>query len=143
MKFSWSKLVHEMRVRMMELTVIEGHDREHTMDLVGYFRMTMRETDTFHAFDHDFDLDRAFTRLPDRCNYRNLEKYRAYKASREELIGWVYDYFEAMAEIIRGHFSNPMNFPPGYRQPKSVTFKDLDRGAEKCIPMTIRLIRVK
>lgn len=143
MKFDWAKLVREMRIRMSEMVTFEGQDRAHTLDLIGYFRMTIMETDTFHPFDNDRDLDRAFSRLPERCNYRSVDAYWHYKNARQEVISWMYDYFVAMETLIRDHFSNPMNFPPGYMPPKSVKFGDLEAHAEVVLPMTIRLIRVK
>jgi hypothetical protein len=143
MKYDWAKLVHEMRIRMMEMTTIEGQDHAHTMDLVGYFRMTMRDTDTFHPFHEDRYLDKAFAGLPERCNFRSVEAYWKYKNARQNVISWMYDYFVQMETLIRDHFSNPMNFPPGYMPPKKVEFGDLEAHAEKSLPMTIRLIQVK
>lgn len=143
MKFDWAKLVHEMRIHMLEMVTIEGQDREHTLNLVDDLRMTMKETDTFHPFDRDRYLEKAFTRLPERCNYRSVEAYWSYKNAKEECISWMYDYFVGMETLIRDHFSNPMNFPPGAMPPKSVEFGDLEMHAEKVLPMTIRLIRKK
>lgn len=141
MKYSWHKLVTEMREAMLEMTTIVGQDQVHTHQLVSDFRMRMRVSDQFHAWDHDYDLERAFNKMPVRCNYRNLAAYWAYKRAREQCMDEIYGYLIAMETIIRDYFSNPMNFAPGAYPAKSITFGDLETKASKMLPMTIRLIK--
>ena len=126
---------------MLEMTTIVGQDQAHTDYLVSDFRMLMRETDQFHPFDYDYDLDRAFNKMPVRCNYRNLTAYWAYKNARERCMDAMYDYLIAMEEVIRDYYSNPMNFEPGAFPAKFVSFGDLETKATKMLPRTIRLVR--
>jgi len=143
MRFNWALLVDLLREEMIEATKIEGQNPAHTKDLNGYFRMTMRGTDTFHPFGHDRDLDGAFTRLPSYCNYRSIDSYWGYKGAMEELVSRTYDYFIAMETLIRDHFANPWNFPPRYSPPKSVEFGNLEKLAEKVLPGIISKVRTK
>jgi len=142
MKYSWPKLVTEMRNAMLELVTIEGVDQAHTIDLTDCLKETMHSTDTYHAWDCDGLLDRAFKSMPSgRCNYRSLRSYWAHKVAREEVVEAMIRYFEDMSYIIEDHFMESWNFPPGYVKPKSVTFSSLDYKAKKILARTIRRVQ--
>lgn len=144
MKFSWPLLVKELRDAMLELVSFEGEDADHVADLAGYFRETMHSTDTYHPFDADYDLDKAFTKYPDgHCNYRSLKSYWAHKRGREEVTYAIADYLGEMIYRIEDHFNDPWNFPPGYKKPKKINFGDVSTKAEMIVTKTILKVRTK
>jgi len=62
-----------------------------------YFEFSLNETDTFHPFD----TDSALTFMEE-----------------EDL----FEMFCNVENIIRDHFEDPWNFPPGYKKPESIEF---------------------
>jgi hypothetical protein len=122
MKFNWPAVVDEFRVLLMENVQFTGIDREHTLDLIGYFRMTVRQTDTFHPFNTDRDLDIALRGLPERCDYRSVKRYWAWKNGRMQVEDAVYEMLMECKDTITDHFADPWNFPPGYRKPVDIKF---------------------
>jgi hypothetical protein len=141
-KFSWPTLVEEMRNTMVYATTFHGLNFHHEQDLSAYFRMTMRQTDTFHAFDWDRDLDDAFARIPNYCNYRSCSAYHTYKRRREFVVDAVFGYLEAMKECIDAHFSDDWNFPPGYKKPTKIEYMDLEELAVKITPGLLRRCKI-
>jgi len=141
MKFGWSKLVDETRRAMLEMTTIEGQNPEHTAHMRNWFKTLMLQTDEFHPAWEDKYLEKAFVEIPDRCDYRSVEKYWAYKRARENCISWMYDYFVQMETLIRDYFCNPMNFEPG-AEPAVPSFGDLEMHAEKILPGLLRRIKL-
>lgn len=143
MKYKWAQLVTEMRNAMLELTTIEGIDAEHTVDLMGYLRETMHSTDTYHAWDYDLKLEKAFEKMPSgRCNYRSLASYWAHKQGKERLIDAMCEYLEEMSWKIEDHFMESWNFPPGYVKPKSIRFSSFDYKVTKILARTIRRVKM-
>jgi hypothetical protein len=63
-----------------------------------YFEFQLVETDTFHPFDTDAALN-------------NMEEHD------------LFEMFCDVEEIIRDHFDNAWNFPPGYVKPEGIEFE--------------------
>jgi len=141
MKYSWPKLVREMRNAMMEITTFEGQTPDHTLALIGHFRDQMRHTDTFHCWDFDRDLDKAFNRYPNvKCNYRSCWSYWLHKYGKENIEDAMYTYLEETSNIIQEYFADAWNFPPGYIKPKKITFSDIDAKVRKIRARVMRVV---
>jgi hypothetical protein len=141
MKFDWAKLVREMRKAAIDCVEFKGVDAEHSMDLHIDFKMLMRQTDQFHAWDMDEDLERAFRKLETKCNYRSCKSYWAYKNSREHAIEAIADYLDSMFDIIDDYYGSKWNFAPGYVKPKKIDYADSYAKAAKIFPRVIRTVK--
>lgn len=122
MKYNWPKIVDAFRGIVLSRVSFKGETPASEKDFMGYMREMVRSTDTFHPFDTDGELSRALNKMPDRCNYRNLKSYWAWKHGREAVADALYDMLYEVDEKIKDHFSDKWNFAPGYVPPKEVVF---------------------
>jgi hypothetical protein len=96
------------------------------------FSFVMFQTDTFHPFATDGDLQRSLERMPIRREYRKLKPYWEYKNRKESVIDSIFQCLEEMKENIEEWYSNSMNHAPGYIRPQDIIYKvDLETLAEK------------
>ena len=129
MKVNWPAVVLELRNIMIESVSFVDEDQAHADDLKGYFRITMFQTDNFHPWNSDGELDRALSHMPARCDYRSLKSYWATKNARYRVEDTLDEVLYEMEENIRDHFSDAWNFPPGYRAPDEIEFASIPNSA--------------
>jgi len=91
----WQDKVRLMRETLKETVKFRG-DSCPTLKI--YFEFELDETDTFHPFD----TDSALTHMEE-----------------EDL----FEMFCDAENIIREHFDNAWNFPPGYVKPEGIEFE--------------------
>lgn len=145
-KYNWAKAVGEFRKILIENVKLVGNNDAHTADLAGYFRMMVKETDTFHPWNSDGELSRALDKLPKRCDYRSLRIYNEWKSARLDVEDAIYEMLEECSDQIRDHFADAWNFPPGYVKPKEIKIKwdncDISNVAGKSFPRIVRVARI-
>jgi hypothetical protein len=140
-KYSWPKLVKETRKAMIELVEFKCKDAEASMDMHIDFKMLMRATDTFHAWNDDDVLERAFRRMPEKCNYRSCKSYWAYKDGKNDMEDSLNEYLYGMSEIIQDYYDDVWNFEPRYVRPKKIIIGDIAGYVSKNLARIIRTVR--
>jgi hypothetical protein len=141
MKNNWPAVVKEFRSIVLANVKLYG---EHTPakpseGFMGYFKIQLKETDTFHPFDTDGELSRALDRMPERCNYRSCESYHAWKDGRCDIADALYAMLTEASELIEDHFGNAWNFPPVYKPPLRIDMpRDWTDYAESSVSRIIK-----
>jgi hypothetical protein len=125
MQYNWPKVVELLRQFAQNRTKILGNGPEQTLDYMGHLRLQMQHTDTFHPWNSDGELSRAFDKMPKRCNYRSIKPYWAYKDGKERLADACYEVLCEMEELILEWFGDSWNHAPGYRAPKEIDFPSI------------------
>jgi len=144
MKYSWGKVYYELKKILVENVSFVGRDASHTADLARSFAFEVRETDRFHPYNSDGELSRALDRMPDRCNYRNIKSYWAFKNGKEYVADGLYAVLEEMEELVRDHYKDSWNFAPGYVKPVEIKFKvPAEDLADKVRARIMRVARVQ
>jgi hypothetical protein len=101
----------------------------------------MRQTDQFHAFDSDVSLSRALRNMPQRCNYRSVKSYRAFKNGKEAVLDALYEMCKETNDLIFEYYMHPWNFAPGATLPSDIDFPNWEREVEKMLPKILRAAR--
>jgi hypothetical protein len=123
MKFNWPAVVEEFRKIVQEGVSFSKQDE------TDGFHFELRQTDRFHPFDSDGELDRALQKMPKRCDYRSLKSYWAWKNGKYAIEEALDEMLYEVEDAIRDHYSNSWNFAPGFRLPKEINFAWEGRGA--------------
>jgi hypothetical protein len=131
MKYSWSAVVNELRNAVLKNVSFKCETKAQEKDMTEYFRIMMVETDTFHPWNTDGLLSRELSKLPQRCNYRSIFSYWAWKNGRYKVEAILGDVFGEMEDNIFEWFGNPWNHPPGYKAPEVPMKRGCDELAEK------------
>ena len=122
MKYNWPEVVDAFKEEMLKNLVLSGHNDRYLRELREYVEIEMMETDCFHPFDSDGELSIALKKMPNYCNYRNIDSYWNWKDGRMLVEDALTEVYFEMEDKIRGWLGNRWNHPPGYYIPK-VSFK--------------------
>ena len=122
MKYNWPAVVTEFRkIMLANVNLYSTLDTKKVSEgYTEYFKIQLFETDTFHPFDTDGELSRALDMIPNRCNYRSLESYHAWKDGRIDIADALYSMMTEVSELVEDHFSNAWNFAPGVKLPERI-----------------------
>jgi hypothetical protein len=74
----------------------------------------------------DHLLSKALRQMPDRCDYRSIRSYWAYKHGREAIAEAIDYCLEEMFSEIEEYYSNGWNFPPGFKLPHRISDDTFD-----------------
>lgn len=141
MKYNWPAVVEEYRKVLIDSVSFVDENGKPNKDITEFFKLQVHETDTFHPFGTDKELDIALRMMPDRCNYRNPKSYWAWKHGKSRVGDAIFEMLEENREEIHEYFSEPWNFPPGYSKEFDIVFKDLELLTEKSIGRILRAAR--
>jgi hypothetical protein len=126
MKYNWPNVVAAFRKIIIDDVIIVGNNKNHEQDLRSYFKTMVLQTDTFHPFSSDCMLSEALTSIPDRCDYRNVRSYWAWKNGRDQISDALAEMLFEVDDDVVDYFSDAWNFPPGYIKPKEIKFRNDD-----------------
>ena len=138
MQHNWPKVVKAIRKIALNRTKIIGSHAADSSAFMLDLRVNMNETDRFHPFDTDGDLDRAISRMPDRCNYRSIKSYWAWKNGRIRIEDECLNVLDELEGLRTNFFEDSWNFAPGYRKPKEIIFTShIEDDCEKLASLII------
>lgn len=122
MKYNWPAVVTEFRkIMLANVKLYSTHNPKKVSEgYTDYFKIQLFQTDTFHPFDTDGELSRALDMIPNRCNYRSCDSYRAWKDGRLDIADALYSMMTEVSELVEDHFSNAWNFAPGVKLPERI-----------------------
>ena len=138
MKYNWPAIVDMLNTLMIDNTKILGATPAATIDLMQYYKLTMRATDTFHPFESEHTLSTALANMPNYCNYRNYRALASYKDRKEALLNALFDVLAEMEEITQNWFDDNWNHAPGYVKPLDIEFSSWYKVVDKSFAKLIK-----
>ena len=142
MKYNWPKVVEAFRAEIVKHVVFKDKNGKVDQGWMEEFAYIMRATDTFHPWDSDGELSRALERMPQRCDYRSIKSYWAFKRGKEAILDALYSMCQDVGDIIHDRYDTAWNFAPGIKLPAAIEMPGWEKEVETMLPKILRAAKM-
>ena len=148
MKYNWPKVNEAFRTELAKHVVFYSEDPKDSdrqvvdKDWKDHFTYYMRSTDNFHSFNSDGDLCDALARMPNRCNYRSVKSYWAFKDGKEQILDALFNMCCEVSALIQDYYSERWNFEPGVKLPCEIEMPGWEKEVQQMLPKILRAAKM-